>query len=679
MGNLLDCAVNPLNPVPESAPSDGPGKPAPLDVRPLRSSLLWPLQRAYYDSEGLSAWVKNVVPSFVTSNGYMGRAYARLALGLIKDAFDLNRGGGRNPSVDYTQPVTILELGAGHAKLAYMVTENLCRYAALFPATDVRNGHPFRYIVTDAAAENVAAWREHPNLKQYFDMGVLDVAVFDAERDTEIKCQLSGDVISAATNYNPMLVIASYVFDTLPCDAFRVTGGVLEQVNLTLETGVPADAEAPTNPDILKRAMPTWSYTTLGKAATGGPDGAPISVYGEPLLDSMLVAYAEAAPLRDAASIMMPLGSIVAMRSLLKLSRGRMVLLAADKGLTRLSEMKGHREPQYTKHGSVSFMVNFHAIRQLTKAFGGYAMHTPNAEGFKVASFVFGDASVPPAEPLPPGTQPAPVHATFPLPADTASASAAAPGESALGFVSDDADVDSVAHLSHRPFPQLRWAFTDNILGFTPEDFSTLQRCIHEEIASENLSLKHALAVLRLSNYDAHVFFKFRDTIVVKSAQPSAGDSVQHDVRNDVERIYASYYPLEEGKDVCFELGRLLMGLRDYATAIDFFSHSVEVCGQHHVTYHNMGLCYYYMDELERALACFKRSLHMKPDYGEARLWWEKTATRAGLNVDDGAGLDADGASLGPFSDDEADGAAAAASAEAAASAAAPPAAGARA
>jgi hypothetical protein len=44
-----------------------------------------------------------------------------------------------------------------------------------------------------------------------------------------------------------------------------------------------------------------------------------------------------------------------------------------------------------------------------------------------------------------------------------------------------------------------------------------------------------------------------------------------------------------------------------------------------------MGLCFYYLDDFESALECFKTSLELKPDFGEARIWWDKVATRAGM------------------------------------------------
>jgi hypothetical protein len=52
-----------------------------------------------------------------------------------------------------------------------------------------------------------------------------------------------------------------------------------------------------------------------------------------------------------------------------------------------------------------------------------------------------------------------------------------------------------------------------------------------------------------------------------------------------VDRIYASYFPLVPAKDTCFELGRVLMSLRDYSAALELFHKSGELCGQHHVTW----------------------------------------------------------------------------------------------
>lgn len=49
---------------------------------------------------------------------------------------------------------------------------------------------PFVYVLTDFTAANVEFWLQHPQLAEFYRMGILDVAQFDAETDTSV-CVLS--------------------------------------------------------------------------------------------------------------------------------------------------------------------------------------------------------------------------------------------------------------------------------------------------------------------------------------------------------------------------------------------------------------------------------------------------------------------------------------------------------
>ena len=91
-----------------------------------------------------------------------------------------------------------------------------------------------------------------------------------------------------------------------------------------------------------------------------------------------------------------------------------------------------------------------------------------------------------------------------------------------------------------------------------------------------------------------------------------------------VAQVVEQYYPLQSSKDVCFEIGRLLMGLKEYVLAVDFFKRSHEACGEHHVTWHNTGICFFYLDNYAAASKAFQRSLELKPDYREAQAWLAK-------------------------------------------------------
>jgi hypothetical protein len=54
---------------------------------PLNNSILWEMQRAYYDSTGTDAWESGVVPSFITTNAFIARSYARLVLSYLRYIF----------------------------------------------------------------------------------------------------------------------------------------------------------------------------------------------------------------------------------------------------------------------------------------------------------------------------------------------------------------------------------------------------------------------------------------------------------------------------------------------------------------------------------------------------------------------------------------------------------------
>eukprot|EP00611_Tribonema_gayanum_P026583 TRINITY_DN6367_c0_g1_i2.p2 TRINITY_DN6367_c0_g1~~TRINITY_DN6367_c0_g1_i2.p2 ORF type:complete len:347 (+),score=100.83 TRINITY_DN6367_c0_g1_i2:911-1951(+) len=264
----------------------------------------------------------------------------------------------------------------------------------------------------------------------------------------------------------------------------------------------------------------------------------------------------------------MPVGALAALRNLRALTaRGQLVVLAGDKGHTQLSEMDGQRDPHIALHGSFSCMVNFYALRLFVEAAGGCALSSPAMEGFKCVGYGLG------------------------LPGGAAAA------------------------------PSFRMHFGQLLGGrFGPDGFSTLQRCLKEE--SKTPGLRSALAVVRLSQHDPDVFYKFKQAFIDKA--PHASEKLQNDIRHDMRRVYSCYYPLLPSKDVAFELGRIYMGLKDFAQAVELFSDSQKHCGVHHVSWYNMGVCHYYLNQLDAAAHCFDESLALCPDYPDALKWRRK-------------------------------------------------------
>lgn len=92
--------------------------------------------------------------------------------------------------------------------------------------------------------------------------------------------------------------------------------------------------------------------------------------------------------------------------------------------------------------------------------------------------------------------------------------------------------------------------------------------------------MQQVLSLLRLSGGDSDVFYKFRhvriacpacrilashaavQVFIDKTAYPHASENVIRDMRRDIDAIARTYYPLQQSKDVCFELGRMFMNMK---------------------------------------------------------------------------------------------------------------------
>jgi tetratricopeptide (TPR) repeat protein len=115
---------------------------------------------------------------------------------------------------------------------------------------------------------------------------------------------------------------------------------------------------------------------------------------------------------------------------------------------------------------------------------------------------------------------------------------------------------------------------------------------------------------------------QFRDVIL--NQVPNYGSKLRNDLLRGIPRVWTNYFMLDKDKDVAFEVGRFYYGTREYAKALEFYRISSESIGEHHVTAHNMGLCYYSMSKFPESLEYFSKSLDLNKDYEKARSWRSK-------------------------------------------------------
>jgi len=336
----------------------------PLEVNQrLSKSLLWRLQRNYFEQQGIDAWRSGAVPHHITSSPFIADAYARVVMGFLRDWSTLDRG----------QPVHIVELGSGAGRFAYSF---LKKFLSL-QRNSVLKAIPIRYVMTDFTESNIEHWRTHPSLVSFIEEGVLDFARFDLESDVQLELLETGDVLSTGTLRNPLIVISNYVFDSTPQDAFVAAENKLFELLITLTT--PQHELDPADPDILSR---------IEISANEHPING--SYYEDPKWNRILLDYKRRL---TNTSFLFPTSALDCIKNLHRLSSGRMLLLSGDRGYSRDEELNlGRGAPALALHGSFSMMVDYQIIGEYCRHLGASVLHPERASHhLNVSAFMFGN------------------------------------------------------------------------------------------------------------------------------------------------------------------------------------------------------------------------------------------------------------------------------------------------
>ncbi len=505
----------------------------------LSHSRLWQLQRAYFEQQGVRAWNTETVPSFITSNAFIAQAYAQVVYGFLQDSL---------PGLDGSQPVYLVELGAGSGRFAFLFLKKLAELTAVSPLPAC-----FCYVITDFTASNLHFWQSHPAFKPFIAKGWLDFALFDTRHDQQIHLTENQQTLSAETLKNPLVVMANYVFDSIEQDAFRVENDTLYESLITLYTEQPETN--PHDPAILSRLKVRFDYLPTT------PDYYP----DNPAYNHILHEYRTG--LEDT-SVSLPIGAFEVIDRLAHLANGRLLLLAGDKGYGHEDELWQHGDPVPVNHGSFSLSVNFHAIGKYLEQRGGLALHTsPRDAAFAVSAFLLGK------------------------------------GE----------------------FPATQRAYRSHVEHFGPVDFFALQEGVR---SASKVKLTAVLSLLRLSGWDPRLFYQMSDLIADEMRE--ANDNLKQQTRRALEQIWQHYFFIGDARDVAFEMGRVYYHMHDYANALRCYRTSLELFGDHHITFLNMGLCFRQINLLSDSLRHLQRALALKPDYELAKEWLGRVQAEMG-------------------------------------------------
>jgi tetratricopeptide (TPR) repeat protein len=523
----------------ESAPETGRSSPAAgrclgeRDVL-LSHSLLWRLQRRFFERAGARAWTDGPVPHYITTNPWIAASYAKVVFGWLRDLAGA-ASGDRRPPLDLGRPVHIVELGCGSGRFAYRFLLRFFEMLSRSPLAEIS----VRYVLTDFTERNLEPLLGHPSLRPFVAAGLLDFARFDVGRDVDLRLLHSGEVLTAETGGNPLAVVANYVFDGLPQDCFAVRGGRLFEGRLSASSShLEPDAA---DPAMLSRLELSWEFR---------PAAAPY--YGDAEWDLLLEEYRQR--LQDTV-LLFPVAALEGVRHLARLARGRLLLLAGDKGYVTEESLAGRAAPVLDLHGSSSLMVNFHALGRWVAGQGG--------------EFLAG---------------------RFPHP-----------------------DFSVIACLLGAPaggWAETRFAFEEAVDRAGPADFVAVKQGL--EAHYPDLSLEQLLAWLRLSGWDSGVFLGCFPVLLKRAAAAPA--ELQAELAEAARQVWEVAFPLPERCDLAFHLGVLLTELGRWADARRSFEHSIALHGPNPATAFNLALCRFRLGELEAARGAVEEILAAEPD-----------------------------------------------------------------
>ncbi|GAW81818.1 hypothetical protein, conserved [Plasmodium gonderi] len=260
-----------------------------------------------------------------------------------------------------------------------------------------------------SSSNNETNYSEEKN-RNYYNFSMLDFAYFDGnETNDKIYLQISKNYIPSNT---PIVLICNYVLDSLLTDAW-IVNGENDFRRALLSVYSPNVEEDKTSADIMLRMSVTWDWEKVnideeikkekaekGEKVEKAEKGEKVEnaekteeraekpsdyLKKYPDIYKVLKLYSY---FNQTLSFVLPVGAFILFNRILKLSNNKLLCLIGDKGYQSYEEFRGYREPHIVVHGSLSFMVNLHAICLYFLSLGGYYIHTPYSDSFQIVTLL---------------------------------------------------------------------------------------------------------------------------------------------------------------------------------------------------------------------------------------------------------------------------------------------------
>jgi len=500
---------------------------------PFAQSAVWDIQRAYYGDYGVKAWNKSgTVPHYVSSNPAVAYAYAEIVLGFFRDRVRI--------APDNTDPIYILELGAGSGRFAYHFIK---QFSDLYHALKLPLPR-FCYVLSDLSHHNVTHWTNHPRFQPYIEQGLLDIAQFDATATDPIQLQISGNTLTPNSLSQPLIVIGNYFFDSIEQELLRFQNGKVYDCLTTTTVGI--DPRTADVHKLMKTVELKYSYKRRKPP-----------LYDLPELNAIVDSYR-----RDIKNshVYIPTAGVRCLHYLRTVSQSGLLLLTADKSQHTLDKLDGRGAPSLVTHGgSFSLTVNYHAIAHYVEDTGG--------------AVIF------------------PEHPFYGL-------------NHSVMFLLDEA----------QSYVETQFAQSRFINNYGPDEYFSIKK--HFDSTVHILTIRYLLAYLRLSHYDAKIFFKMVERLTEQL--PEIADAEKEAVVEALHRVWDMYYHIGEEDDLAFEIGMILYELDYFAEALAYFQHSIATHDVDIATLFNMAVCALQVGDIQQSTDLIAQILADEPNYDPA-------------------------------------------------------------
>lgn len=255
-----------------------------------------------------------------------------------------------------------------------------------------------------------------------------------------------------------------------------------------------------------------------------------------------------------------PIGPLRCLEQLSKQSGQRLALVMADKALRSLEELLGFESLPVQKHPQgFSMTVNTHAIDQVWEREGGQVFHSaPRSHPLHVALYFKG--------------------------------------------------------IGKDRLLRTQRVFLDQIDGFGPLDYLDFRLQI---LAASQKTLSLCLQLLRLSHWDAELFYELSNTLGEHAL--SAPVEQQRELYDVMVRCWTNFYPITDERDVPFAVARVLACISQFEQALSFYGESIRIYGERPLTHHNIGICLFNLGRLQEAREAFESALKLDDNYGPSK------------------------------------------------------------